>query len=76
LAALGMQGVTLPEGALRGHTFHYAKASVAATPIAQSSNPNGGPSREAVYREQRFTASFVHVYFPSNPEAALRLFLP
>lgn len=76
LAALGMQGITLPEGGLRGHTFHYAKADVAATPIARSSNPNGGPSSEAVYRDKRFTASFVHVYFPSNPEAALRLFLP
>ena len=76
LAALGLQGVELPEGSLRGHTFHYAKATVEATPLAQSTNPNGGPSSEAVYRERRFTASFVHFYFPSNAEAAVRLFLP
>jgi len=76
LAALGLQGVELPEGALRGHTFHYAKARVDATPLAQASNPNGGPSSEAVYRERRLTASFVHFYFPSNPAAALALFLP
>lgn len=76
LAALGLQGAVLPEGILRGHTFHYAKADIDATPIARSTNPNGGPSSEAVYRDRRFTASFVHVYFPSNPEAALRLFLP
>ena len=76
LAALGLQGVELPEGTLRGHTFHYAKADVGATPLAHAFNPNGGPSAEAVYREQRLTASFVHFYFPSDPDAALRLFLP
>ncbi|TWI02856.1 hydrogenobyrinic acid a,c-diamide synthase (glutamine-hydrolysing) /cobyrinate a,c-diamide synthase [Luteimonas cucumeris] len=76
LAALGLQGIELPEGALRGHTFHYAHAQIDASPLARASNPNGGPSAEAVYRDRRFTASFVHFYFPSNPHAATRLFLP
>ena len=76
LVALGLQGVELPEGRLRGHSFHYAKADIAATPIATAVNPNKGPSQEAVYRCQRMTASFVHFYFPSNPDAAVRLFLP
>lgn len=76
LAALGLQGVELPEGALRGHTFHYARAEIGAAPLVHAFNPNGGPSAEAVYRERRFTASFVHFYFPSNPAVALRLFLP
>lgn len=74
LAALGLQGVDLPEGSLRGHTFHYAQASIDAEPIAHAFNPNGGPGREAVYRDRRFTASFVHFYFPSHPSAALGLF--
>ncbi|WP_240635201.1 cobyrinate a,c-diamide synthase [Lysobacter enzymogenes] len=74
LAALGLQSVALPEGELRGHTFHYAQAEVAAQAIAMSANPNGGPSREAVYRRDRMSASFVHFYFPSNPDAAVRLF--
>jgi cobyrinic acid a,c-diamide synthase len=76
LAALGLQGIDLPEGSLRGHTFHYARAEIAATPMAHATNPNGGPSAEAVYRERRMTASFVHLYFPSNPAAAMALFLP
>ena len=76
LAALGLQSVALPEGELRGHTFHYASAQVEPAALAASHNPNGGPSREAVYRERRLTASFVHFYFPSNPRAALALFLP
>ncbi|SFL25443.1 cobyrinate a,c-diamide synthase [Lysobacter sp. cf310] len=76
LAGLGMQSVSLPEGELRGHTFHYARAEIAAEPIAHAVNPNGGPSREAVYRDRRMSASFVHFYFPSNPTAALRLLQP
>ncbi|WP_233433485.1 cobyrinate a,c-diamide synthase [Lysobacter soli] len=76
LAALGLQSVVLPEGTLRGHTFHYAKATVDAAPIAFATNPNKGPSAEAVYREGRMTASFVHFYFPSDPLAAVRLFSP
>ena len=76
LAALGLQSVEMPEGLLRGHTFHYARAWIDAKPLAQATNPNNGPCQEAVYREGRLTASFVHFYFPSNPLAALRLFLP
>ncbi|QNK00168.1 cobyrinate a,c-diamide synthase [Dyella telluris] len=76
LGGLGMQAVALPEGALRGHTFHYALAEIDEDPIAMASNPDGGPSKEGVYRRGRFTASFMHLYFPSNPVAAVALFLP
>jgi len=76
LAALGLQQADLPEGRLRGHTFHYARADVAATPIARATNPNRGPGAEAVYRERRLTASFVHFYFPSGPAAAIALLRP
>ena len=76
LAGLGMQSAALPEGTLRGHTFHYAHADIAEPPLAQAANPDSGPAREAIYRRARLTASFVHFYFPSAPEAALRLFLP
>jgi len=76
LGGLGMQAVVLPEGELRGHTFHYALAQIAETPLAMASNPDGGPSKEGVYRRGRFTASFMHLYFPSNPAAAVALFRP
>lgn len=76
MAALGMQAVALPEGELRGHSFHYARATIDAAPLAHATNPNGGPTAEAVYRRARMTASFAHFYFPSNPDAAVRLFLP
>jgi len=76
LGGLGMQAVTLPEGELRGHTFHYAHAQIDEAPLAMASNPDGGPSKEGVYRRGRFTASFMHLYFPSNPSAATALFRP
>jgi cobyrinic acid a,c-diamide synthase len=31
---------------------------------------------EAIYRQGRLTASYMHWYFPSNPAATARLFLP
>lgn len=75
LAGLGLQAVELPEGALRGHTFHHSRLETDLAPLTRATNPNGGAG-EAVYRQGRLTASYVHFYFPSNPEAAARLFLP
>jgi cobyrinic acid a,c-diamide synthase len=75
LAGLGLQQVDLPEGRLRGHSFHYADAEIGLAPLAHALDPNGAPTREAIYRVQRLTASFVHFYFPSNPLAACRLFM-
>jgi len=73
LAGLGMQGVALPEGTLRGHTFHYSTVASDITPLCSSIHP-GGRTGEAVYRQRRLTASYMHLYFPSNPVAVARLF--
>ena len=75
LAGLGLQSIELPEGALRGHTFHHSRLNTDLPPLARADNPNGGAG-EAVYRLGRFTASYVHFYFPSNPIAAAKLLLP
>ncbi|WP_245219445.1 cobyrinate a,c-diamide synthase [Pseudomonas parafulva] len=76
LAALALQTVELPEGALRGHTYHHSLTSTDLVPIARGQSPNGGRGNEAVYRQGRLTASYVHFYFPSNPEAAAALLRP
>jgi cobyrinic acid a,c-diamide synthase len=76
LAALALQTVDLPEGALRGHTYHHSLTETPHTPIARGHSPNGGRGAEAVYRLGRLTASYVHFYFPSNPEAAAALLRP
>jgi cobyrinic acid a,c-diamide synthase len=76
LAALALQAVDLPEGSLRGHTYHHSLTTTELTPIARGLSPNGGRGAEAVYREGRMTASYVHFYFPSNPTAIAALFVP
>lgn len=76
LAALALQAVELPEGTLRGHTYHHSLTSTALEPIARGISPNGGRGAEAVYRDGRLTASYVHFYFPSNPAAVAALFCP
>jgi cobyrinic acid a,c-diamide synthase len=75
LAGLGMLSVALPEGELRGHTFHYSTVATALEPCAHAHKANGRGS-EAVYRRNRLTASYMHFYFPSNPHIAAQLFLP
>ncbi len=75
LAALGLQEVELPEGRLRGHTFHHSRLETPLAPYARAHDPRGTPG-EAVYRTGRLFASYVHLHFASNPEATARLFLP
>ncbi|WP_273825947.1 MULTISPECIES: cobyrinate a,c-diamide synthase [Pseudomonas] len=76
LAALALQAVELPEGLLRGHTYHHSLTTTELAPIARGQSPNGGRGAEAVYREGRTTASYVHFYFPSNPRAVAALLAP
>lgn len=76
LAALALQFVELAEGVLRGHTYHHSLTSTQLQPVARGVSPNGGRGAEAVYRDGRLTASYVHFYFPSNPEAIAALLRP
>ncbi len=76
LAAIGMQSAEFPEGELRGHAFHYAKAECAEAPYAHGMQSQSTRDGEPVYRKGRLTASFIHFYFPSNPQAAAGLFRP
>jgi cobyrinic acid a,c-diamide synthase len=73
LAALGTQFVELPEGRLAGHTFHHSKSETPLTPLVRATTA-GGRDGEAIYRQGRLTASYVHFYFPSNPAAVCGLF--
>jgi cobyrinic acid a,c-diamide synthase len=76
LAALGLQSVELPEGELRGHTFHHSRLETSLAPLVFGRSQRGDRAGEAVYRIDRLTASYLHLYFPSNPRAAAQLFLP
>lgn len=74
LSALGSQQVDLPEGTLRGHTFHYSLCDTEMVPLCTATKAKGGTEGERVFRRQRLTASYVHFYFPSNPVAVAALF--
>ena len=72
LAALGMQVAELPEGRVTGHTFHYSKSETPLIPLVRAQTPDGREG-EPIYRHLRTTASYVHIYFPSNPVAVAQL---
>ena len=79
LVNLGLHGAELPEGGVRGHTFHHARIETPLAPVAltQAQRQHGQP--EGIYRAGpggRLHASFLHLYFPSNPQAVARLFHP
>ena len=73
LTALGTQFVDLPEGMVAGHTFHYSRSETPLAPLYRARTADGRPG-EAIYRRHRLTASYVHLYFPSAPEATAALF--
>jgi cobyrinic acid a,c-diamide synthase len=75
LQGLAMQSVELQGGELRGHGFHYSRLSTP-LPAALHARKQNGAQGEAIYRQGGLTASYVHFYFPSNPQAAAALFLP
>lgn len=75
-ANLGLQSAPLPEGTIRGHTFHHSRMECAVTPAAFTEDARAGGRGEPLYRCNRLHASYLHLYFPSHPEAAARLFLP
>jgi cobyrinic acid a,c-diamide synthase len=74
LVALGLQQVALPDGDVRGHTFHYSQAQVGLAPAWQARSPEGKPG-EAIYRSKRLTATYAHLYFASAPAAVAAIFV-
>ena len=76
LKGLGYQSAPLPGGTLRGHTFHHSTLDTSLTPWAYGERLYNTTPGEAIYRDKKWLASYLHNYFPSNPQAAARLFLP
>jgi cobyrinic acid a,c-diamide synthase len=76
LKGLGYQSAPVPGGTLRGHTFHHSTMETSLAPWAHGERLYNTTPGEAIYREKRVLASYLHNYFPSNPRAAAQLFLP
>ena len=67
LAALGSQRWPVDTDDIRGHTFHYSTLQTTLAPLAVAQTQRGGEG-EAIYRVGSVLASYVHWYFPSNPQ--------
>lgn len=76
LAGLGMQAAPLAEGTFTAHTFHHSRMETPATAVAYGNRQRGDKPGEAIYRHGSISASYLHLYFSSNPEATTRLFKP
>jgi cobyrinic acid a,c-diamide synthase len=72
LTTIGLQSLALPQGELRGHSFHYSQL---VTPLAPAwhCTPQRYGKGESVYRQGATVASYLHAYFPSNAAAAAAL---
>lgn len=75
-ANLGWHSADLPEGSLRGHTFHYSQFESPLKPSSWTAPQRQGGKAEAIFRRGRLVASYLHSYFPSNPQAVAALFAP
>jgi cobyrinic acid a,c-diamide synthase len=73
LQGLGTQHVAFADKSIGAHTFHYGAFDTTLLPAHVGRSQYG--AGEAVYRHGSITASFLHFYFPSNPELAARFFL-
>lgn len=71
----GMQAAPLPEGEIRAHAHHRSRSSDTPEPIAYGIRQRHPAPGEAIYREGSLTATYLHLFFPSNPEAIAALLL-
>jgi len=72
----GMQTAVLPEGDVRAHAHHRSRASDTPEPIAHGRRQRHPAPGEAIFRERGLTATYLHLFFPSNPSAIAQLFKP
>jgi len=72
----GMQTAPLPEGEVRAHAHHRSRSEQTPEPIAFGRRQRHPAPGEAIYRDGNLTATYLHLFFASNPEAIAQLFKP
>ncbi|GEN28898.1 hydrogenobyrinate a,c-diamide synthase [Halovibrio variabilis] len=70
----GMQTAALPEGPVRGHAHHRSMAEGTPEPIAHGERQRHPAPGEAIFRDRRLTATYLHLFFANNPAAIALLF--
>jgi cobyrinic acid a,c-diamide synthase len=77
LAAVGPQQLALPQGVLRGHTFHFSRCETPLAGTQRTFAPGQTPADaagEPLLRRGSIAASYFHAWFPSCPAAVAGLF--
>ena len=75
LVGLGMQALWTDAGEIRGHSFHHSRMTTPVQPIGHGVRQHGERAGEPFYVHGALRASYLHLYFVSNPVAAAGLFL-
>ena len=70
----GMQTAPLPCGDVRAHAHHRTRCEETARPVAFGKRARHEAPGEPIYQIGSITASYLHLYFPSNPAAIAALF--
>ena len=70
----GMQTAVLPEGELRGHAHHRSRSFDTDEPFSHARRQRHPAPGEALYRSKGLTASYLHFFFPNNPDAIAQIF--
>lgn len=71
----GMQTAVMPQGDIRGHAHHRSRSANTPEPIGHGRRQRHPAPGEAIYQQHGLTASYLHLFFPSNLEATAALFL-
>ena len=76
LKALGHQSFDTIYGAIRGHTFHYSEITTEEQVCASASKKTDGKEGERLFLNEQgsIIAGYLHLYFPSNPQATAAIF--
>jgi cobyrinic acid a,c-diamide synthase len=72
----GMQTALFPEGEVRAHAHHRSRSFNMPEALSHGRRQRHPAPGEAMYRHDNLNASYLHLFFPSNPEAISCLFDP
>lgn len=70
----GMQMAVLPEGEIRAHAHHRSRSENTPEPVGYGRRQRHPAPGEALYQVKGLTASYLHLFFPSNPAAVAAIF--
>ncbi|CAH0993375.1 Cobyrinate a,c-diamide synthase [Sinobacterium norvegicum] len=69
----GMQTAMLSEGEVRAHAHHRSRSTGTTEPVSHGRRQRHPAPGEAIYQQRGLTASYLHLFFASNPTAIAAL---